>query len=444
MSFFAMPSLMDPEQCRAHSTSLLRAGRAAEDQLKNCLLSAEAIVISDGFVFDNPVLWQLLGQNEVRIELAKACVVLSVCDENSDVNHRFRSWLFRGNEMVNPSVIRGPALSTEQSALAREQLRRLQKSDKLIDGLSFEDYGRMVNVSRLQPTQAELDEFFKNCVIREKNLRRHAEFSGHIRDLVLNSPTFMTQGIPDTELSRLLEYLTSSEGNEVSRSELETKYPNFWAVYERLINNARQLTFASHLMGQIALNPSSGRFGRGFNEAINEAASGLCIGRSTKAHKWSCSDVSFDAVVRVREHREFSSAVRDLSVAEADLLRSVHDTDRSHAAMENYEQALRDWEDLIGRVLNASHAKSTGSGSNPSTERKIAADLASGLMSLTLTALSAHVAGGMGLGLFRLSSLIIQVGTKYGVLGAKTAKSAYATHASLSVPDTRRGGRPTV
>ncbi|HEY4213180.1 MAG TPA: hypothetical protein VGM84_17000 [Steroidobacteraceae bacterium] len=446
MSAYAMPSLLDPEQWRAHSDLLFRkrgnlldANQAAEEQLKTCLLSAGEIVISDGFVFDNPSLWQLLRQNDgMNAALAKSCVILSTGDADADLAQRFRSWFFRAKGVVSPSVLRGAVVLSDPHRLAAEQqLRELAKPGSHRDTLSFADYGSMMRIDHLQPSEAQLAEFFRRCKFRPKNSDRHTELGQHLRTLVTGL-TFLSQGIPTDERERLVRYLTATPETAISRSNLGQEFPKFWAIYERLVNNSRQLTFASHMTDpstHIALNPAWGRQGKVLDEALVEATKEIHQARSGRQQRWSCGDISIEAIMKIRSERDFPETSHMLSLAEGNLLFSIDHPDKLQAALAYYNETRRRWESLMGSALNKARSKKA---SSPSTERKVAADLASGLLGLALTAVGTTLTGHVGIEiLFRLSQLIGTVATKYQVLGAAETATPLSL-ASLAVPGRRK------
>ena len=97
--------MTDPEEAVLNPKKELYL-RLLEAQLKLHLLLAEHLVISDGFLFDNPGLWHFLGTDPYLAKLllerwdSDAFTTLILQEACSDINvdEQFRSWYRRGSE----------------------------------------------------------------------------------------------------------------------------------------------------------------------------------------------------------------------------------------------------------------------------------------------------------------------------------------------------------
>lgn len=437
MSLFAVPSLLDPEQwlvCNQADRNSTDTNEVATRQLCNSLLLSERIVISDGFVFDNPCLWGLLAQESWRDLLTSACDVLSSSEQRIPLPARFRGWLYRDNEIVNPSAIRSSLLSDGKQRSAKQTMLELARSCTHRNDLSFGEYGRLMGFAP-QPVERHLDDFFNNCTLRRKNRNRHLEFGRHLRTLVYEGPTFFSQGIPNLERDRLERYLGDSQVQHISRSTLEREYPAFWRLYAPIINGLRQLTYASHLLdgsGQIALNPGISGPNRAVHELIHRSAPEVAKKISAAAHVLQASNIAPDKILKLRQRPDFQECVGQLCVAEANLIESLGDAQHLH----DYERALENWKGLLGPFLTANGAASAFT-TNPEQARQIAGDVTQGLVYTLLTRFIGVAAGLPVSAIGEIASLSGSLAAKYALLGAGKAGRT-ATCGNISIRPGRK------
>lgn len=433
MSFFAVPSLLDPEQwltCNRADGNSKDTNDVATRQLRNGLLLSERIVISDGFVFDNPALWKLFSDDGWRELLTSSCDVLSASERRITVAARFRSWFYRDKEIVNPSAIRGSLLSDRQQRCAKENMRALAGSVTHRNDLSFAEYGQMMDFSGHQPTELHLDEFFGKCTLRRKNGNRHVEFGRRVRSL-LESPTFFSQGIPKDERDRLERYIGDAQEQHISRSRLEREYPGFWNLYAPIINGLRQLTYASHLLDggdQVAINPNIGLLSRSDDGLIRKCARQVAKKFDEAAHVLQSDGIATEKIIELRQQYDFRECVRQLCVAEANLVENFADPQCLRA----YGRALDHWKDLLGPFLMATRKTAVPS-FRTGEARQIAGDIAQGFVDMLLTWFITTTTG-VPLGVpGKIASLSGSLAAKYAVLRGAGGAGRMAPCASISI-----------
>jgi hypothetical protein len=193
----SITGLTDPEEAAACASS--GATTSARDrfcdrlerQLKLHLLLSGHLVMSDGFLFDNPALWSLLVKPSALREVLEShfdeSPTLILQTTSGTIDERFRAWGDRAGRPVSPSALRGPWMHgcERKDDRAREDVSSLRKTfAKLVREPTttfagyLEEMGfRWANgLARPEQISDSLESVFNAAQQAKKSSERHAAY----------------------------------------------------------------------------------------------------------------------------------------------------------------------------------------------------------------------------------------------------------------------------
>lgn len=236
----ALPGFADPEQIVTMSRE--QARKAIARQLKFHLLTTERIVMSDGFLFDNPALWLLLSADGQLQEclLSKKNPALAILTSDvaarRSIDERFRMWLFRPDgTTVNSSAARTTwaAIDGKHSPASEDLLKRR-------NSLTLKAYASDAGFEDLSSAEGAISAMLTDGVLLAKPKNRHERFGDEVRGLIRLGSTIVSPGIPAADWADFVAY--AGENQQISRSKLAVALPNVWKHASLPLNIARMET----------------------------------------------------------------------------------------------------------------------------------------------------------------------------------------------------------
>lgn len=246
----SLPVLADSSSMAAVAPARPDVGLQLLDlQLKLHLLTSEHVLISHGFLYDNPALWSLLGGTLARrlaesprmggrstliVQMDQAAQAF---DAKADPDALFRVWAFGpdGTRHLEPSA---PRALGNDPAQALGRLKRLDATR-----VTVEEYALALELPGLSRAKGEIVHLLANCTRESRVTDRHRAFLKATRAFVDRLSAMRASRVPNgpehlyehiDELTRLINV-----SGTLSRSMLERQNRELWWKLAPYLNHYR-------------------------------------------------------------------------------------------------------------------------------------------------------------------------------------------------------------
>ena len=301
-----MPGLADPSTIAFECPNDLSLATTLYGlQLKLHLLTSEHIVLSHGFIYDNPAFWSLLTpdlmsgfKSHCRDE--KSTLIIQVnqipTTTSEDSDRLFRAWAF-GEELdrhLEPSAPRILGMAQSPCTAAIKQLSPEQTG--------IEQYARALKFSGLEASSRDIRDLLASCRLEAKPGDRYEKFKTGLltRLMVLRDSRSCFEDHESLQDIHALDEIVRgvvSDGGHLSRSLIEQKDRDLWWRIAPLVNQIRMSTYLSEGDGSacMTLQPRSS------NQAIDKLVSE--VEKCAKMPKWGVAleRLNFDQIFQLRD-----------------------------------------------------------------------------------------------------------------------------------------------
>lgn len=270
-----VPSYADPQECR----DVLRRwdGTAQKNrelylalldsQMKAHLLCDSALLFSDGFWFDNPMLWRLvtIHGNELIATLTGPSGSPDVpalilqrdrFDSTSDaLDAEFQAWLCRREELVS-SALDVPGLVPDPKA-AHTRFHQLRTSSM---PPTIDQYAREFGLTDLTGAIPHMRRLFCGPGVPKPD--RHHALGRRLQIVLRQLDLSGASGQIRDQLERCIDLVDSRVANArtISRSDLRERFPELWDRYSPTFNSARQRAALDPAVTMYSHAPHPARF----------------------------------------------------------------------------------------------------------------------------------------------------------------------------------------
>lgn len=241
-----MPALSDPSTVHAFKASDSRIAyvTALANQIKIHLLTAEHVVLSHGFLYDNPGLWDLfevpcfsdLLLSPVGARAHSSLLVQVDPGEQREATHLFQRWAF-GKSVDERRVLEPSALRCDWSLREKPEAGPAALAKLPRDQTDLETYAKALGLDELLDAAPKIESVLDQATLLEKPTNRYRTFTS---DLIrfADSPESVFPGVRD--LRQAVDQLTNRGTKAISRGLLERHHPDVFRRFLPQINFFRQ------------------------------------------------------------------------------------------------------------------------------------------------------------------------------------------------------------
>jgi len=349
----ALTTLTDPEAAAASVYELPKFAAHLAVQLKLNLLLSEHLLLSDGFLFDNPGLWYLLRNTSLGKLLAArdsndkeaTAIITTRAVDTGNIDFAFRSWFIRSDtKTVNPSCIRSFHHRLGQQNSDAESIRSVLASKG--DDLRLSDFFESCELPYLREAEDEIARLLVGASRKPKSDARHSVYLRCLQQR-FEPPTSSTECDDDVEMRKFRELLFDPTQTQISRSEIEKQFRTVWQSHQWQFASAR---IEAHLCAHQEIYPHANMQ---FNPTLSAQEAPVsrladAVFASFERHRPNGSivfleDLAFEDILEIRQYGQFRDSMRQLAF----YTNSHRLSELTPEELSNFKEAVNKWGEAL-------------------------------------------------------------------------------------------------